>query len=746
LSAVFAAAENVTVSATVPAICGNGIMEGSEQCDDGNTSNGDGCSSSCTTEESSGGGPQPPEPPPTALCGNGVVETSETCDDGNQMSGDGCSGACQLEGQSPAICGNGIMEGSEQCDDGNTSNGDGCSASCVFEIGPACGNTILESGEQCEDGNSANGDGCSDMCQIEFPPSICGNGIIEGAEQCEDGNSANGDGCSASCVIEAGPACGNGIIEGAEQCDDGNLSNGDGCSSSCEAEIIFGPMCGNGLVETGEQCDDNNTTSGDGCSSVCQSEVPGTPGEPGTPGGPGSGSTFMCGNAILETGEQCDDGNTLNNDGCSSLCQDEAPAESFQETIDDIQEIFAGEGSFAEKVLQTIGFVGRQITDGIAPAIVRQTEDAVQAIWEGAQKINELADNPEVERVTREIVAPSVIITTVVAIAPSLFHIIFPLLRFLFLQPILIFGRRKRKEWGMVYNALDKQPIDLAIIRLINAETGTVVRSRVTDKEGRYLFSVPAGKYHLEVTKKGFDFPSNLLKQVSADGQLLDIYHGEPIVVTEEGARITPNIPLDPQGVAPKTPSRIVWEKRLRVFQHIISVGGIAATVVLLYINPSWEIWIFLGVHILLYILFLRFVKPKEPKDWGIVYDVTDKAPIGRAVARLFSKQYNKLVATKITDTHGRYSFLAGPNDYYVTVEKPGYETITREVSIKNNEEVISESVGIEKLNEAKKQGNSLPPSVQKEVKKDGVPGTLSQPDQTAEQVKKESEISELDK
>ena len=31
-------------------VCGNGALEGTEQCDDGNTANGDGCSSTCTTE------------------------------------------------------------------------------------------------------------------------------------------------------------------------------------------------------------------------------------------------------------------------------------------------------------------------------------------------------------------------------------------------------------------------------------------------------------------------------------------------------------------------------------------------------------------------------------------------------------------------------------------------------------------------------------------------------------------------
>lgn len=35
-------------------------------------------------------------------------------------------------------------------------------------------------------------------------------------------------------------------------------------------------QCGNSVIESGEQCDDGNTTNGDGCSSTCQSELSGT--------------------------------------------------------------------------------------------------------------------------------------------------------------------------------------------------------------------------------------------------------------------------------------------------------------------------------------------------------------------------------------------------------------------------------------------------------------------------------------
>ena len=60
-------------------------------------------------------------------CGNGTLDPGEDCDDGNTAAGDGCSPVCRLE-----VCGNGIVEGNEQCDDGNTVNGDGCDNNCAF--------------------------------------------------------------------------------------------------------------------------------------------------------------------------------------------------------------------------------------------------------------------------------------------------------------------------------------------------------------------------------------------------------------------------------------------------------------------------------------------------------------------------------------------------------------------------------------------------------------------------------------
>ncbi len=62
-------------------------------------------------------------------CGDGLPEPGEQCDDGNTAGGDGCSTYCQIE----VVCGDGMTAPGEQCDDGNAAGGDGCSATCQVE-------------------------------------------------------------------------------------------------------------------------------------------------------------------------------------------------------------------------------------------------------------------------------------------------------------------------------------------------------------------------------------------------------------------------------------------------------------------------------------------------------------------------------------------------------------------------------------------------------------------------------------
>ncbi|MCA9222553.1 MAG: DUF4215 domain-containing protein [Planctomycetales bacterium] len=68
-------------------LCGDGIVTRFEACDDGKN---DGSYGSCTAD-CLGFGPR---------CGDGKVDagSTEECDDGNATNGDGCSAACLNEG------------------------------------------------------------------------------------------------------------------------------------------------------------------------------------------------------------------------------------------------------------------------------------------------------------------------------------------------------------------------------------------------------------------------------------------------------------------------------------------------------------------------------------------------------------------------------------------------------------------------------------------------------------------------
>lgn len=101
---------------------------------------------------------------------------------------------------------------------------------------------------------------------------VCGNGVIEGNEACDDGNTQSGDYCSTTCSKVIG-SCGDGRIQfSAEACDTGGSCQAQFCSADCQS---FTGVCGDGIKQTPEGCDDGNTADDDGCSSYCTLEAGG---------------------------------------------------------------------------------------------------------------------------------------------------------------------------------------------------------------------------------------------------------------------------------------------------------------------------------------------------------------------------------------------------------------------------------------------------------------------------------------
>lgn len=270
-------------------------------------------------------------------CGDGIVnQNGEECDLGS-LNGvecvagygktcDFCSIDCLWEEIVGPYCGDEEIQNSpeegtvyyvEECDYG-TLNGILCEAGyetfceycrqdCTIEqiFGGFCGDSILQDQEECDDGNNVNGDGCGKNCEVETggcPENDydC-DGIIDEEDNCvfvwnpnqlDTDHDGRGDVCD---FIPYG-YCGDWVCNGAENCAT--------CPHDCDP-CGDGPVCGNRILENGEECDDGNNINGDGCSQMCTIEGDYTP---------------YCGDSILTTGEECDDGNNVNGDGCSMFC------------------------------------------------------------------------------------------------------------------------------------------------------------------------------------------------------------------------------------------------------------------------------------------------------------------------------------------------------------------------------------------------------------------------------------------
>lgn len=117
--------------------------------------------------------------------------------------------------------------------------------------------------------------------------SQCGDRVVDPAtgEDCDDGNETALDGCENDCEFTCSAAadcdddleCNGAEVCGADHvCAAGTpLASGDACTQPegdpgvCRDSACVPAGCGNGLMDGGEECDDGNMVDGDGCDGDC---------------------------------------------------------------------------------------------------------------------------------------------------------------------------------------------------------------------------------------------------------------------------------------------------------------------------------------------------------------------------------------------------------------------------------------------------------------------------------------------
>ncbi len=190
----------------------------------------------------------------------------------------------------------------------------GCCVGCGGPSATVGGCEGASDGTVCEPGRIC----VAERCLL----SRCGDHVRDAmaGEQCDDGNAVDGDGCQIDCTVSCASAedCSDGqSCNGEEVCAPAthacvpapdNAPDGTSCRAGgvgagiCRLGVCVSPGCGNGAPDAGEECDDANAQDGDGCNNDC---------------------TFTC---TAENGAlRCDDGNPCTGietcDAQSHLCR-----------------------------------------------------------------------------------------------------------------------------------------------------------------------------------------------------------------------------------------------------------------------------------------------------------------------------------------------------------------------------------------------------------------------------------------
>ncbi|HEY8205969.1 MAG TPA: proprotein convertase P-domain-containing protein [Myxococcaceae bacterium] len=373
------AVDDVSFVTCPPAVCGNGILEPGEQCDDGAATGGPG--NCCTAGTCQFGATTVTCRPAAGACdavetctgsssvcpADGQLPNGASCNDGNGCSvGDTCqngtctsgtpvicapSDQCHVAGTcNPAtgLCSNPAAPNGTTCTDGSACTvGDTCqngtcaggtavtcapldqchvAGTCNPSTG-ACSTPAAPNGTGCTDANGCTqGDTCQNGTCSSGPPVICPS-----PDQCHTAGTCNpSTGTCSNPALPNGTTCSDGnSCTQTDTCQSGACTGGSPvtCSASdqCHVAGTCNPStgaCSNPAAPNGTSCTDGDgCTQGDACQAgACVSGNPVTcaPSDSCHLAGTCNPSTGTCSNPVAPNGTSCSDGN-----GCTQAdtCQ-----------------------------------------------------------------------------------------------------------------------------------------------------------------------------------------------------------------------------------------------------------------------------------------------------------------------------------------------------------------------------------------------------------------------------------------
>ena len=225
---------------------------------------------------------------------------------------------------------------------------------------------------------------------------------------------------------------------------------------------------------------------------------------------------------------------------------------------------------------------------------------------------------------------------------------------------LLLKRKKKAAPWGIVYDIKTRKIIPFAIIRIYNiTEPKKVVRQAVSDLEGRYGFTLDKGQYKVTVEQDGYH---PLEFSVAATNE--DFYFTKDIglaTLEDQKSKMLQQI---------STLKETLRKNLFKITTLFFIVGFIFAVYAVIFSLTIYNV-VVLALFIIQAVLLV--IIPRKI-SFGYIFDENSKERIAGAFVRLFDIKQGRQVDIIMTDEKGRYGFLLDPGDYFLKVDKQGYD------------------------------------------------------------------------
>lgn len=249
------------------------------------------------------------------------------------------------------------------------------------------------------------------------------------------------------------------------------------------------------------------------------------------------------------------------------------------------------------------------------------------------------------------------------------------------------FGRKKR-NCGLVYDSVTKEPIKNAIVRIYNLKN-TLVATEVTNMYGIFETDIESGQYSILVQANNFKFPSILISGVQ-DYPYNNIYKGGNFSYDAQ-SNISYSIPLDPldksntEYVGAIARNRFV--KWTSILMNLFVLLGLVFSVIA-YIKSNTTLNLILLIVYILLIVISMIIRQQDKYKFGTVVNMMEEPQQGVQIG-LMEMEFNTTYAKRITNEKGKYRFIVPGGEYKLISLDPNYEIDGKAVVINGKKKKI---------------------------------------------------------